>query len=377
MKTMSRLTLLVPGALAVAALTVVVAGSSATPGRAASAVDTAGWDAKAAARYLDQREDWWRSWDRTQKDRGTYCVSCHTQATYAVARPALRAAMGETGPTPQEKAMLASVEKRVGLWTQMQPFYSDIPSGAGKEVESHNSEAVLNAIILEAYDEPSGHLSPLTRMAFDNAWALQSKTGPDAGSWVWQNFGYGPWESKESQYHFAALLAVTVAKAPDAYRSDPKAAAPMAALKTYLQAHYAEQPLINKLAALWALRAFPDLLNAGQKAELIAKVDALQRPDGGWSLSDLAPWERRDKTPLVTKPDGYATAFITLVFEQTGAPGARPVARGRAWLVANQDRTTGAWTAWSVNKDRDLSTDIGKFMSDAATGYAVLALQGR
>ena len=28
--------------------------------------------------------------------------------------------------------MLASIEKRVGNWAQMQPFYSDIPSGAGK-----------------------------------------------------------------------------------------------------------------------------------------------------------------------------------------------------------------------------------------------------
>jgi hypothetical protein len=377
MTSFSRLSLLVPGALAVAALAVAVAASSAAPGRAAGAAEAAAWDAKAAARYLDQREDWWRSWDRTQKDRGTYCVSCHTQATYAVARPTLRAAMGETAPTAQEKAMLASVEKRVGIWEQMQPFYSDITSGAGKEVESHNAEAVLNAMILESYDEPRGHLSPLTRKAFDNAWALQSKTGPDAGSWVWQNFGYGPWESKESQYHFAALMAVTVARSPDGYLTDPKAAAPMAALKTYLQAHYAEQPLINKLAALWATRAFRDLLDAGQKAELIAKVDALQRPDGGWSLSDLAPWERRDKTPLVTRPDGYATAFITLIFEQTAAAGGKPVALGRAWLAANQDKTTGAWTAWSVNKDRDLSTGVGKFMSDAATGYAVMALQAR
>ena len=39
---------------------------------------TASWDRQAAARYLDDREVWWQTWDRTQKDHGTYCISCHT-----------------------------------------------------------------------------------------------------------------------------------------------------------------------------------------------------------------------------------------------------------------------------------------------------------
>ena len=43
---------------------------------------------------------------------------------------------------------------------------------------------------------------------------------------------------KESQYHWAALMAVAVGKAPDHYRDDPKIAANIAALRGYLQSHY-------------------------------------------------------------------------------------------------------------------------------------------
>ncbi len=338
----------------------------------------ADWNRQAAASYLDSREIWWQSWDRAQKDHGTLCVSCHTQATYGMARPALRGELSESGPSASEQVMLASIEKRVRGWKDMKPFYSDAVYGTGKEIESRNAESVLNAIILSSYDQRQGHLSEATRTAFDNAWALQSKTGPDAGAWVWQNFDYDPWESPVSQYHWAALMALTVATAPENYRSDPAIAANLNLLLAYLRMHYGEQCLLNKIVALRAAAAYSGLLTDSQRNTLLELLYTLQRPDGGWSLTNLGAWQRRDKTPLETRSDGYATGLIVLALEETGATRHNPhVARGLAWLVANQDKATGAWPAWSLNKNRDPKSNVGLFMSDAATSYAVLALEAR
>jgi hypothetical protein len=334
------------------------------------------WDRHAAARYLDSREVWWQSWDRTRKDHETYCISCHTQATYGLARPVLRQDLAEPPPAGAERAMLDSIEKRVRLWKSVDPFYPDAQYGAGKDVESRNAEVVLNAIILSSYDQRSGHLSDTSRLAFDNAWALQSQTGPAAGAWVWQDFHYTPWESPEAEYHGAALMAVAVGAAPDDYRNTKKIADNLSALTKYISENYDDQPLLNKIVALWACARIPGLVTREQRSELLADLATRQQEDGGWSLSDLGTWNRVDNTPLETRSDGYATGLIVLVLEENSVIDSH-VKRGIQWLIANQDRTTGAWPAWSLNKNRDLNTPVGLFMSDAATSYAVLALEAK
>ena len=336
------------------------------------------WSPQLAAKFMDSRETWWQGWEHSNRDHGTKCISCHTQAPYAIARPTLHSVLGESGNTPGEAAMLRDVERRVREWDQMLPFYDDKSYGTGKEIESRNAEAVLNAFILTSYDRQQGHLSPLTRTAYDHAWALQLQDGPDAGAWMWQNFDYTPWESKESQFHWAALLAVAISQAPDNYRLDPKISHNLWLLQQYLRSHYDAQPTVNKVCALWASRWNGTVTPAHRKA-LTAELTAKQRPDGGWSMADLGDWKRRDGTPIDTRADGYATGLIVLVLEQVGMDRGlkTQLANGRQWLETHQDPQTGAWPAWSLNKDRDPKNPVSLFMSDAATGYAVLALDAK
>ena len=364
--------------VAVALLSVAVSGTAslllwkAMPVRAASA-STAAWNHQAAARYLDDREVWWQQWPRAQRDHGTICISCHTVVPYAMARPALRRDLGETSVTPSEKIMLDNVEKRVSHWSEMEPFYSDEKYGAGKAVESHSTEAVLNAVLLASYDPLQGPMRPITRAAFDEAWALQESTGDLAGGWKWQEFHLGPWESSESGYQGATLLMIQALDAPDGYAKEPEVRKHLERERDYLRRNYASQPLLNQLFVLWASAKDPGLIPAAEQKSLLAAVESQQQADGGWRTTSLDKRERVDHSPEPAEGDGYATAVAVLAMEHARA-GGDALRRGVAWLTQNQQKD-GSWTAASINKKRDPQSDAALFMTDAASAYAALALE--
>jgi len=127
---------------------------------------------------------------------------------------------------------------------------------------------------------------------------------------------------------------------------------------------------------LWSSVTLPGTLQPGDNLPIIEEIFSKQQEDGGWSLTSfIGSWKRRDGTPLETKSDGYATGLAVYVLGQAGATRENlQVNRGLSWLVNNQDKSNGRWLAYSLNKKRAPSSDIGPFMNDAATAYAVLAL---
>jgi squalene-hopene/tetraprenyl-beta-curcumene cyclase len=335
-----------------------------------SGANPAGWNRRTAGAYLDQRQAWWITWPTAARDHGSFCISCHTALPYALARPALRSALSETGASANERKILADVSNRVRLWDEVEPFYPDATRGVPKTAESRGTEAILNAVILVSYDPKLA--SADTRKAFDNLWKLQQANG----AWNWLNFHNSPWEADDSQYWGTSLAAIAISTTPADYQSSAEVKPKIALLRAYLQQGWKTETMMNRVFTLWASAKWAGLLDRDQRDALIAELKSKQQEDGGWSVSSLVgDWKRHDATPQESRSDGYATGVITYVLELSDREP-QTAAKGRAWLLGNQT-ADGFWPAYSLNKNRDLASDAGRFMSDAATAYAVLALSYR
>ena len=211
------------------------------------------------------------------------------------------------------------------MWQTIGPYYTDERHGAPKTSQSRGTEAILNALILSSHDAATGTLGADTRAAFDHLWALQEQSGASQGAWPWLFFGLQPWESSDASFYGAALAAVAVGIAPEGYAATSAVRERLDLLRGYFARHYPQQPLFNRVTLLWASTKVPELLDEEQHAALISELRARQRDDGGWSLSSLGEWERRDGTVLETTSDGYATGLVTYTLKQAGL--SRPITK--------------------------------------------------
>jgi squalene-hopene/tetraprenyl-beta-curcumene cyclase len=328
------------------------------------------WNPAAAAGYLDHRAQVWIHSRMASRDHGTACLSCHTTLPYALARSELRGVTNERIPPDPQRELLEMVRKRVTLWPQLLPWYRD------SKLQSRGTEAVLNAVVLADADALRGHLSPTTRVALDEMWALQRTEGPDEGAWPWIEFHNEPWEAPDSVYYGATLAALATGLAPDGYSREEAVQRRVARLRDYLQREFAVQPLLNRVGLLWAAGELPDLIDARRRVSTLSEIFGRQRADGGWSTVMLMPnWKRRDGSALVEVSDGYATGFVAWVLQESGIPASDSrLQRSLAWLRNHQSRWNGRWSAESLNRHHGFFEESGHFMDDAATAFAVLAL---
>jgi squalene-hopene/tetraprenyl-beta-curcumene cyclase len=339
------------------------------------------WKPDQAGSYLDERQNVWFAFDsRGEGATRSTCVSCHTVLPYLLGRPALRKIAGGKGPTEAESKLLAQTRMRVENWQQLDTealglFYDDNDQ---KKSESRGTEAVFNAVVLAFDDRYQGRSSPsdATALAFSHLWATQVQTGELRGAWQWLDFSEPPWGAKDSTYFGAALAAIAVGTAPGYYTpgADADTETNVQLLRDYLRTGLERENLHNQAWALWASATLEGLLSQSDRENVVRRLLDKQHDDGGWSLSSLGPWVRNDGTAQETASDGYATSLVLHVLQTAGATKSdATIARGLDWLKTNQT-STGEWRGVSVVKKRDPASHVGKFMSDAATAFAVLAL---
>jgi squalene-hopene/tetraprenyl-beta-curcumene cyclase len=341
--------------------------------------DAPTWSPKAAAAYLDDRADWWLGWSGSARGQGTACLSCHTALPFALARPGLIGSVSGS-----EIKLLDGVKKRVANWDKIvgEPTAADVDPfvpyyGKERKPSALGTESVLNALVLVTADrrQGTGPLAASTQTALAHLWEQQDPSG----AWRWLDFGMNPWE-KDGAYYGAALAAVAVGTAGPSHYDQADVRPKVAALVNYLRTRFSRQPLHHRIVGLWASAMLPGVLSEAETTKLIEELFAVQRADGGWPLTSLGrtpagrgEWKARAMYSDGTVSDGYATGLIVLALTRAGLPAEHPnLRRAMDWLAAQQ--ADGSWPATYPNSWRDPTGNIGKFMRDAATAYAVLAL---
>jgi squalene-hopene/tetraprenyl-beta-curcumene cyclase len=309
--------------------------------------------AERALAYIDQGAE---AWTETRK-----CVSCHTNGTYALIRPALSPRFGKP-PAALREFLEATLERQRA--TPREELLRGVKS----------AQVIHTAAGLAEWDaHVLGRLTPATARALDLVFELQRENG----AWVRPSDCWPPFESDIYQEATVAALAATTAPGWLASVAGP-ARGRVERLRHFLRT---EAPP-HDYARVWLLRAaarWPGLLSREQSRELVAMLWKHQRPDGGWSMRTFAApeaWgtgkraERLRAEPDRADPpsDGHQTGLVLLALSEAGVSRSDPrVRRALDWLATNQ-RVSGRW--WT----RSLNTDQFNFITYSGTAYSLLAL---
>jgi len=292
------------------------------------------------------------------------CISCHTNGSYMLARPALSAALG------------APPASTLGFFQEQLTSLSAEPLESLRKSTKPAQVIYLAAGLAEWDKHVTGTLSADTDKALRLLFAIQE----DSGTWGTLDC-WPPYES--DAYHEATVAALAAATAPGWLSaveagSDDELKTRIERLRTYLR----DTPPPHDYGRVLLLQAstrFPGLVDEAGKTSLVALLRRHQRDDGGWSLRTFATpesWGRGNRAEkLRAEPDfatpasdGHMTGLAILALREAGVPADDAgIQRGIAWLQSNQ-RVSGRW--WT----RSLNTDSWHFITYSGTTLPLLAL---
>ena len=280
------------------------------------------------------------NWQKTQK-----CFTCHTNYAHLYARPVTTAAE----PASLEVRKFAE-ELVTTRWAEKGPRW--------------DAEVVATAAALAFNDAvTTSHLHSATKTALDRMLTLQREDG----GFTWIKCDWPPMESDD---HYGATLAViALGIAPDGYAKTEAAQRSLEKLREYFK-HNPGPTLHHRAMILWGSTYVEGLLTEAEKQQIIDRLSALQKGDGGWGLATLGDWKRADsQSQDLESSDGYGTGFVTYVLSRAGVSAKDPrIQRGVAWLKSHQ-RQSGRWFTRSLHKDSM------HYITHAGTAFAVMALR--
>ena len=310
-----------------------------------------------AQQYLEQGSV---AWSGEKK-----CVSCHTNGTYMVTRPALSQSLGKPPEATREFFLTALTKLQEEKHERL------------KQATRPAQLIYLAAGLAEWDAHVSGSLAQETETALELMFAIQSENGTWGSLDCWP-----PFES--DAYHEATVAAMAAATAPGwlqkvAASENGPLKESVERLKSYLRT---ENPAhdYSRTLLLWANSRMTDLLPVEKKQELVDRLLAHQRADGGWSIRSFAApetWgggnraEKLKAEPEFADPpsDGHMTGLAIIVLRESGLEAKdERLAKGIVWLQKNQQESGRWWT-------RSLNTDSWHYITYSGTAYPLLALQ--
>lgn len=294
---------------------------------------------EAAAGYLDRRAHLSEN----------NCYACHSTFTYLPARSLIDPLAPEVMRT------------RVMLERLLTKLHD--PEQAATVKTQHVSRVrLLAAVELARHDAATtGRLDPVTRRGLDHLWKLQNASG----GIDWIHVREAP--QAIDDWWPAAMIALGVAAAPEDYASTGAAKVGLEKLRGWFRS---QNPATRHEQGLTLVgdAAIGGILDDSQRAAFIDSIRSGQRDDGGWGMTDLAPWQRKDKKPLdPARSDGYATAFCVYALARGGVDPSDPgLRKGIDWLKSHQRESGGWFTRSPFARDR--------LASNSGTSFAIQAL---